>query len=126
MKFGRTDQICQTGNIILYITRDGSKSIHLNNTRYHFIFICRCFVIMTIGTKLRVICRWDEWVPTSRMMKLNEESLMKQADLKATVTKKKPVPVEKKPVAQSSAAEQRETLKKRKRESQLEKVLVVD
>ena len=51
---------------------------------------------------------------------------MKQADLKATVTNKKPVPVEKKPVAQSSAAEQRETLKKRKRESQLEKVLVVD
>ncbi len=62
--------------------------------------------------------RWDEWVPESRVLKMNEENLIRQAELKASMATKKKVAVEKK----INPNDPQKDAKKKRRESMQEKV----
>lgn len=72
--------------------------------------------INTLSTFFLVAYRWDEWVPESRALKMNEANLAKQASLKESYPgKKKAVP------KTSGATESSDRGKKRAKDTSVDK-----
>jgi MRG len=79
--------------IFWFITRDGMKSTQgLFSPKFYLSFYCR----------------WDEWVPQARLLKYNEENLLKQKNLSSVIQNIKSSSARSKNMSESNAGRKSE------------------